>query len=235
MTVLITRPERDARQLQKILEDKGIASICEPLLHMQPLDFAAPSVSAQDAIAVTSRHALEGVAAHTHTRDVPVFTVGDQTAETARALGFTMVHSAAGRAQDLEVLIAQILPLDTRIHYPRGEEVAYDLEGALTRRGYRVMPIITYRVEESAEFSPETLQHFTSKDITHVLLYSSKTARVFSRLIEQHTLSESVSHIKILCLSDSMIGCLQSKLWKTIEVAAHPDQDSLIARLQASL
>jgi len=62
------------------------------------------------ALAFTSRNGVAAFAALSDDRSLPVFTVGDATAEAARTAGFAAVRSAAGALEDLARLLAEAAP-----------------------------------------------------------------------------------------------------------------------------
>lgn len=235
MTVLITRPQREAKTLQSILEEKGIASLCEPLLHIQELEFEPGPFLEHDVLIVTSSNALRIFCEKISERHIPVLSVGDQTAQLAHNLGFKTVQSASGRAEDLLALILKNIPNTKRLHYPRGADIAFDLEEALLEKGYNVQAYITYKAQALDAFSAPIQEAFQNQEISHILLYSPRSARVFNQLMANHDLDDSLSYTKILCLSDSMLGCLDQKLLKTVEVSEAPNQESLLELLENSL
>src|SRR6187200_345758 len=99
MRVLITRPEREATALAQALAERGHQAVLAPLFRLQvlcpPDDFPA-TLSASQAVLITSVNGARALAEANEQRSKPIFAVGDTTAATAEGLGFTNVASASG-------------------------------------------------------------------------------------------------------------------------------------------
>ena len=94
-----------------------------------------------DAILLTSVNALSAPSRWRRSgrsRALPVFAVGERTAQAAREQGFTDVTSAEGNVSDLADLVAARLTPPARLLYLAGEERAGDLAGALRAKGFAV-------------------------------------------------------------------------------------------------
>ena len=76
-----------------------------PLLAIRPIPQPAPDLTGVAALAFTSANGVAAFAALTPDRSRPVFTVGDATAQAARAAGFARVESAGGDLDRLAALI----------------------------------------------------------------------------------------------------------------------------------
>ena len=113
-----------------------------PLLAIHPLPQSAPDLNGVAALAFTSRNGVAAFAALSDERTVPVFTVGDATAEAARAAGFASVRSAAGAIGELVRLLAAEAPADGAVLAPGALEPAGDLPALLSGRlEVRALPV----------------------------------------------------------------------------------------------
>ena len=104
MRLLVTRPEPDALKLRAALEEHGHEATVEPLLSVSFEDADAIELEGVQALIATSRNALRALKTHPlrgEARKLPLFAVGRATAAEARALGFEMVVTGAGTAQEL--------------------------------------------------------------------------------------------------------------------------------------
>src|SRR6476620_1900409 len=109
MRLLVTRPEPDALKLKAALEERGHQATVEPLLTVSFDDAGAIDLEGVQALIATSRNGLRALKSHpalAEARRLPLFAVGEATAKEARALGFEMVVTGAGTAQELVVHIA---------------------------------------------------------------------------------------------------------------------------------
>ncbi len=139
MHVLITRPEPDAAALRAQLEALGHEVTVEPLLKIEQLPIAATALDGMAAVIVTSRNGLRALAesaAIEVARELPLIAVGPGTAQLAREIGFAHVIEGPGTASDLVPLIVETSSsLPGTLAHVRGEDVAFDLHGALGGSG----------------------------------------------------------------------------------------------------
>ncbi len=106
MRLLLTRPQEDSVALEAMLAERGHEAIVEPLLTIRP-DLNAPlDLEGVAALLFTSANGARAFALRSHRRDLPVFAVGDASAQAARDLGFAKVESAGGDVAALGALVA---------------------------------------------------------------------------------------------------------------------------------
>ena len=100
--LVILRPEPGASITARRAEEAGWAAIKRPLFEIAPIDWDPPAPSRFDALLMTSansaRYGGEALAAYRH---LPLYAVGTQTAEAARAIGFKTTLSGAGGVEEM--------------------------------------------------------------------------------------------------------------------------------------
>src|SRR5438552_1958740 len=99
MLALVTRPVEDTGPLAASLAARGVVAVSEPLLAIRRIAGAAPDLEGIQALLFTSANGARAFAATVARRDLPVFAVGEATAEAARLLGFANVASAGGAVE----------------------------------------------------------------------------------------------------------------------------------------
>ncbi len=85
MRVLVTRPKEDAEETAQLLAARGHQALVAPLLETRFFDGAALTLEGVQAVLATSANGVRALARRTARRDVPLFAVGPQTAEAAKA------------------------------------------------------------------------------------------------------------------------------------------------------
>ena len=125
----MTRTEPGASRTATRLAARGFEPLIAPVLAVRPIIQPAPDLSAIAALAFTSPNGVAVFADLTPERDLPVFVVGDATAERARQAGFSRVTSASGALSDLAWLIAAEAP--GRVLIPGAREPAGDIDALL--------------------------------------------------------------------------------------------------------
>ena len=88
MRVLVTRPRGDADYTAAKLIALGHEPVIAPLIEIKLLPGDEIALDDVQAVLITSANGVRALAKRTKRRDVKVFTVGEQSAEVARALGF---------------------------------------------------------------------------------------------------------------------------------------------------
>ncbi|NIA71047.1 uroporphyrinogen-III synthase [Pelagibius litoralis] len=236
MLIAVTRPREDAEGLIAALAARGHDVVLEPLLTIQPradVDWPAGADKVQ-ALAITSASGLRAFARLDKRRDLPVFAVGDASAAAARAAGFTQVASAAGTVEDLAQLLRESLqPAAGAILQPAASKLAGDLKGDLEAAGFEVLRAVLYDAQAARRLSSAFLGHINSGLIDAVTLFSPRTAATFASLIGEAGLNGACRAMVALCLSDAVAEQISDLPWRQVLVAGRPDQDALLARLDA--
>ncbi len=241
-TVWISRTREGAAESAKAFEAAGFNTVLAPLITVRPV--GAPDLPPKNAVLIfTSQNGVRTFCDTTQKRDWPVVTVGDATAELARAQGFTAVYSAAGTSADIAPLIARgaqggafddgaFDKAASFVHIcnqtPRGTVVA-DLR-ALGLSAARQIYYRSEAVEELPKLDWDTI------DVT--ALFSPRAAQVLTRFAPE--ISPDFSRVTTLSISAATDRALDGKgadglSPKARLIAAAPTVESMIAALRASV
>ena len=234
MRLLVTRPREDAEDLSDQLRARGAEPILEPLLIIDPV--AAPELDLDDvqALLATSANGARALAAADGRRDIPLFAVGDATARAAVAAGYQAVESAGGDVDDLARLItARLDPTDGVMLHAAGSTVAGDLARLLEAAGFIYRRAILYRARARDSLSPDTAQALADGSVDGVLFFSPRTGSSFVTLAAAADLTEACGRLAAFCLSPAVAAAVGSIDWGAVHIAEHPDQASLLARVDA--
>ncbi len=222
--VLVTRPEPGASETAARLRAIGYVPVCAPVLTIEPKSISLPDE--YQAILLTSANGIvPGLP------DRPVFTVGNATAARAREAGFKDVRSAGRDAEALAELVIQTCdpdagPLLLSSGQAQGMEFANRLRGA----GFRIRRVVAY-VARPVRGLPIATREFIAGGRGHALFFSPESAHVFVRNCRRAALGMRVSGIEAIAISPATAKALAPLRWAGIRVAAHPNQDSLLALL----
>ena len=97
MAVLVTRPLPDGETTAASLRARGFVAMSAPMLRFEALPFHDDEGTQYGGVIATSANALRGIEpqlAGTVLLKLPLFAVGEHTAEAARQAGFTKVITA---------------------------------------------------------------------------------------------------------------------------------------------
>src|ERR1700761_297629 len=181
MRVLVLRSQPSAARTAAALRARDHEPIIAPLMWIEILSHADLSKGPWSAFLITSVHALWGLANQTHRAEVqrvPVFTVGERTAEQIRLHQFVSVTSADGNVNDLVDLVAARLTPPARLLYLAGEDRSGGLAGELHAKGFAVDTVIVYRAA-LAERLPQPALEALANGVDAVLHYSRRSAEAY--------------------------------------------------------
>jgi uroporphyrinogen-III synthase len=230
--LLVTRNRPDAERTALALRGRGHEAIVAPLIAIEILRQVDTAGGPWAAILLTSANALGGIAAVAERdawRDVPLFAVGERTAQAARDAGFTAVTSAAGDVDDLAGLVAARLKAPVRLLYLAGEERAGDLAATLQDKNYVVDTLVVYRVR-AAQTLPAEAAAALADDLDGVLHFSRRGAEAFLAAARQSGLLDAALTKPVhYCLSARIAEPLRQAGAAKLRIAARPDEAALLA------
>src|SRR6266850_4486983 len=107
MAILVTRPQPDNETTAAALRAKGFGVLLAPMLRFEPVAFHDDADARYGAVVVSSANAIRAIEAHLPGRllALPLFAVGERSAEASRHAGFRDVAVADGNAAALRDLI----------------------------------------------------------------------------------------------------------------------------------
>jgi uroporphyrinogen-III synthase len=230
MRVLILRSQPSAANTAAALRAHDHEPIIAPLMWIEILANADLTKGPWAAFLITSVHALWGLANQTHraeVRRVPVFTVGERTAQQIRLRQFISVTSADGNMNDLVDLVAARLTPPARLLYLAGEDRSGDLAGELRAKGFVVDTVIVYRAV-LAEKLPQPALDALANGVDAVLHYSRRSAEAYVNAARRSGVLAKALGPLHLCLSAQVAEPLAGAGRATIRIAPRPNEAALI-------
>ncbi|HEY3814434.1 MAG TPA: uroporphyrinogen-III synthase [Caulobacteraceae bacterium] len=211
MRVWVTRTQPGADATAARLRDLGHQPIVSPVLEVRRLKTTI-DLDGVDALAFTSRNGVEAFSVLTNDgRALPVFAVGQATADAARACGFANVRSANGDVEALAALIASERP--GVVLHPTAREPAGEL-GVRSVAVYETVP-----VEPTDALA-------RLKSIDAVLVHSPLAARRLAALVAPAQASP-----QFLCISQAAAAPLRAAGHEKVRSAPFPDEAALLKLL----
>lgn len=226
--VLVTRAEPGAAATARRLAAQGYAPIVEPLFALEPI---AADLPAFDALAFTSANGVRAFAKATARRDTPVFCVGRRTAEAAREAGFAEVASADGDVAALAGLVRRALPPGAMLLHAGNEDSRGDLVGGLQAAGMKAAFRALYRAAPLARPGPALAAFLKDEQaFDAVLIHSPRGAAILAGFATASGTGARL-RLSVAAISPAAAAALQP-LAARIEIAAAPDEGSLLAALE---
>ncbi|MBT2187197.1 uroporphyrinogen-III synthase [Sphingobium nicotianae] len=180
MRIWITRTAPDNGLTARHLERMGHDVIRAPVLEIRRVPSSVPRAPA--AIAFSS---VNGVRHHPAQADLfrlPVFAVGDRTAEVAQQAGYHQVFSANGAVEDLQRLILQKISAARIVHFC-AREAAGNLTVFLKRCGYLAERSIVYAAEPVPLRALVEVRRALSQ-IDGIMVHSPRAAERVARVLK---------------------------------------------------
>jgi uroporphyrinogen-III synthase len=232
MRVVITRPQADGERTATALRARGHEVLVAPLMRVETI--AANLAGAWGAVIVTSANAANAIAhnpAHDALIKLPLFAVGQRSAETARQAGFVNVTSAGGDVRDLvSTLMGGYADAKAPLLYLAGEDRAADLIGALSTRGIAAEMRVVYRVV-AAPFPPALIEALKAGEVDTVMHFSRRSAENYVSGAKKAGIAGPALALRHLCLSTQVAEPLAGA--SRIAIASRPDEAALVELLQA--
>ncbi|MBE7216834.1 MAG: uroporphyrinogen-III synthase [Caulobacteraceae bacterium] len=216
--VWVTRAQPGAASTAAAVAALGFAPLVEPLLELAPLRVAPPDLDGVAALAFTSAAGVRIFAALHPDRSLPVFAVGDATAQAARALGWSRVRSAGGDVAALDALLAA--------EAPPGRVLA---PGALRPAGnlHHAERLAVYDTKAAPGPWPLADAALARGRLRAVLVHSPSAGRALAASARADALAT------VLALSPACAAAIDPALWAAVRVAERPDARALLALLTA--
>lgn len=228
--VLVTRPEPGASATARRLAAMGHAALIAPVLEIRPAARRLPRPATLQAVLVTSANALPALAAHT---GCMLLAVGDATAASARAMGFTDVHSAGADAEALARLARErCTPSGPRLLLASGAGQGRKLATALRRAGFTVQRREVYAARPAAALPAEAIAALQAGRIAAALFFSAASARAFVDLLGAALPASAVAAVEALAIAPATASALAPLPWRRIRVASAPNQDAILALMR---
>ena len=243
MAVLVTRPLPDGEATAASLRARGFATMSAPMLRFEPLPFDDKEEAQYGAVIVTSANALRGIEpqlAGSGLTKLPLFAVGEHTAEAARHAGFKKVITAKGDASALRDLVAESaqsrkLRKKDPLLYLSGADLARDLAVELGEKGFSVVTQTTYKMVPAKTLPREVCEAFVAGEIEAVLHYSRRSARAFLDAARGGGVEISALALPQCCISAGVAAIVREAGAAQVAVAASADENALFEALIRAL
>ncbi len=221
--IVLTRPEQDSEIFAQELESSGFETFIEPMLSIAQVPHDPPDLTGYQALVFTSANAARH---YNGAYDLPVFTVGEKTAS---ALPVQETYNAKSDAAGLcDLIRANIIDTKKPLLHIRGRDVAFDMAEALSKEDITLDPLVVYEAKKTAELSERFLSGLRHEKYEAITFFSKRTAENFMRLADHHDVTSDLRVIKVLSISETVLMCVHSELWKETYIADNPDRKSML-------
>lgn len=227
--LLLTRPEAEQARSIAAAEAAGFEAVSAPLLQIRPVEWSLPT-ELPDALLFTSARAPEIAAMQLAAMQLKgkggmsgkprAYAVGRNTAEAAQRAGFEVLATGDGNG----TAIAERARADgnRRLLHLAGETVSKIEAGA----GLKIERVTIYTAQPAGALPEAVELRLREGRIFAVLVFSARTARIFSQLSEDACIDRSA--MGLVALSEAVAEAA-GQGWRAIAVAGHPRLDAAMA------
>lgn len=228
--ILITRPQPEAQEFANEIAQMGIGAIISPVVKITPLKYASPKIEQFKAIIFTSINGVRFFKADDF-YGYPVLCVGTRTAAAARELGYKVIASAESAEALTRLIKAQGFEAGSKLLYVRGEDIAFDFVSALPE--FIWSWVIVYNAKPLSEISFEAKIAIENNKIQAVVFFSKRSAELFINIVKREKLQPALSALKALCMSQSVLECVQPTMWECVYVSKTPDREAMVSLVKS--
>jgi uroporphyrinogen-III synthase len=233
VNIVITRPVEDSSNLMKKLINLGHTVTHLPVIKIKKLETKKINLENYKALIFTSSNAIRFLNIEKFDLKIKCFCVGSSTEITAKQVGFINTYSSEGTVDSLVELIVQSLDYKSgKLLYLSSEFISKDLDGALINEGYKVDRISNYTSIPVETIDNKTLI-FLKKNPPEVLfIYSSRSAKSLSNLINKYSLLNVVTHCNLMCISEEVLLVLKQMKWKKAFIFSPGEEEFLLNKIK---
>ena len=226
--ILITRPYDQAISFAERLEAAGYEVLIEPMLTIKATDFTPPDLHDYQALVFTSVNAVRTFARHSSQRHLPVYCVGEKTAQEAKREGYDRVYTGEGTGRALADMLEAQKQLQNRpFLHVRGEDSAFAMEAWLAQRGVAMHTLVAYQAQKARDLGDVCAEALRSGKIKVIPFFSRRTAESFLALTRQNALWSTFVGIKALSISARVVESLREAPWSEVLIAKNSDENGI--------
>ena len=231
MRLLLTRAAEDAARTRAKLEAAGHEVHVSPVIETRATGALWPA-GVVDAVIATSAKAFRYLAAGCAPearRLLPLYLVGERTAEAASDAGFVGPAITAPSAADLMTIMPILERSKAHFLYLAGVDRKPNLEIGLQENGFVVGVLQVYEAAATTSTSQNT--RILLAEIDGVLHFSRRRASLFCERAENAGFD--IGKLQHFCLSEDVAWPLRNAGCGLLQVAEAPSEAALLALLGA--
>ena len=220
--LLLTRPRAASQALAERLALPDLHIVISPVIRIEGRELSGPLCAG--ALIFTSAHGAAEAGRLDLPRDLPVFTVGDATARTARAAGW-MAEALGRTADELVAALIRLSPPTPLLHL-RGAHARGDIAARLTRAGLPTDERVIYD-QVAQPLTAEAMDALNGDNPVILPVFSPRSARLLSGM------GKPLAPLHVVALSSAVAEALHDTDMTTLHVCDAPTREEMDAALNA--
>lgn len=226
MHILFTKSQNSSEILVKKFISQGHQVTNFSIFNIKPILIPNIDFKNFSSIIFTSSNAIHNLKKIENINHLKCFCVGEQTATTAKKIGFSNIQIAGGNYSDLRDLVFKTCDKNIeKFIYIRGEFVANDLEKDFKQQGYHLESIISYTTEINTNIDLKLIDDLKNKKVDVIFVYSKRTADQLLKIILNHKLVDDLGNCSLNCISINVANTLKRLKWKKIKIFSPGEEE----------
>ena len=231
--ILITRPEQDALELSKVLNERNIQSCIDSCISFKLLNNYEIRINTK-LFLISSKQAIFALKKNKNLEknffaNNQFFIIGHKVAELCINEGAKNIISIFESFIDFAKYISINKPAD-QINYVCGDIISDEAEEYVKKQILKRIKV--YRVVPTKKLKKRTIDMIIENKIIIILIYSKFTASVFNQLIVESGLKDKADKITYICISERVANYMKILGYKSSIFSNRPDQSSMVSMLE---
>ena len=190
-----------------------------PILNIRKIYFKKIKIKDEDIVITTSFNSIYYLSTLTTNRNFYLYALGKASASLAKKLSFKNIIECSGDSGNILsnfIRNNKCKEVNGRnIIYAGAKEISFNLPEKLDHLGYNVKRYKIYSSEAVNHFSSNFIKLVKNKNVSLIVLLSSKGAKTFQVNARKVFNEEDISYIKFACISSNVSKSLNQKYFKT--------------------
>jgi len=226
---IITRTEPGAHATAEVVRGLGLTPLIIPAARVEVTPATLDLANVQ-ALLMTSAAAARSIQMTDALRALPLYAVGDATAEAALTAGFETVISAGGDGATLAALAAdRMSPRQGALLHLRGREIAGDVTGMLRACGFEARHVEVYATHDHPDFKTRIEQEL-AVGRGFILIHSPAGGRRLAAAVTDR--AKPIAQWHVVGLSHACVKPLEQLRFASTAIAESPDEAALMDALR---
>lgn len=228
--VLVTRPRPAALRTAKALKVLGYEALIAPVIEIVATGARLPE-GRFDAVIASSENAFVRPRDLRPILHLPLYAVGETTAEAGRVVGFGTVAVAQGDAVSLARLIGRSLPQRSRLLALVGRDRTESFDSTLAQANYVIAACMRYCADAVETLPEAAAAALSSGTVDACLHYSSRSAAIAFELADRAGLGDAMRSLAHVAISPGVAGIVERNGGRDIRTATSPAEGPMLACL----
>ncbi len=224
--ILVTRPKIEAMGTLQALLALGHQPVLQPMMTIETLTFPIPD--ATKTLIITSKNGARSGLANLPDVGMKIFAVGQATADIVNEMGFENLVTATGSVKSLmPILFAYGQENDAEFVHLSGEDISYDIVGALHEKGHPAVRTVTYAARKADAMDDDVQDALKRSLLDGVIFYSARSATIFEELIADYNGNHWLTSLDAYVISNRVAKAMMGP-WGSVQTAPNLSESALI-------